>query len=1066
MIALKTLLEALSDPLGKKSSRGPSRPSPTSGSCAPRCSLSDPNEGLTVQEDANSTGLKGIFRDAWETYGAGQGFVRTRRYSMSSLDGQRSPQTEGSRSAEALQGSDAATSKSRLPDVPKSWSPPKDDIEESAVEFIPGLGYESVDLNATLVLTGMRMAEDGPLKLSRHTLSNWSLTTFSSLMETYIGGMRKCLVQINDGGRMAISAALKLQGLLNEVTALGTCVAAWQPRLLMRQLDAPHPPPIGSMHMLAGLQLSGDQKRELQMKHSHYLFSDSVPSSPCFKEGNQTSSTLLAAATGSPKVRSIYHQTRCVCQFTNYCLQQILSLEQAALTFITSFPNYPDLLTLVDEIADEETRQRRVAPSPAQLRHKRSVSVGSRPSQRFEPGYFSAVSPMTPPLHPHGIAEKSPLNSEDGFKFFSPVFAIAARRGLSPYTPQEGPPRLRHPSCERPKTAGRNSVGRSPARDSPASATDPGRQPHASVASHDASPSPDQSPSLPTMIGSDLERTPSSHLRCRTRRRSAEYAVAAHSQCPGSAPGARGLQGPPLDPRRKVGTFERVTRYPTPEAVSPFAWRAGASRYLPVPRRSGPQGPQPAPIDRAAGTTRHLAHLPATSPRKAGLAAPEEVPLQGSGVGRAPAGERVPRDMAPEEAPCGDHSDVGVPPLNHPLPGRVSLARDVAAAQGQAAIRRLRGSPVSPAQGPASPLGGPTQNPQPAETAGRPSHPRGMETAGPPARLPNSGLWPWGVQPAETQFLCGTLSGQLPEALHQYSSRGPHMVHVAPPRMMLSPQALPGTPPGEDRGMQPVSPPQDLRTPDQRTPPSFFAFGAQLLDTRSLSQSTQAQTPSSSGSDPADALPGTRCGSFPSLAQPSAAVPAAGPARPSSSSSARNTALQLPRISGFDTMPEQLESLSHCLASSLPAGCQLVPHPRSFFGAPDQPEQERHGTRALVECRDSNGSFTHAGDARRLQAGYKSTSAKHFEPRFVNQRRGEDAPEKEEDEGGPWQLRQGQPRPIIGYRQSLADNSTAFASWPGAMSVRNVDCVNHGPGMGTYCPAAPYAEAQEAYARH
>lgn len=62
-------------------------------------------------------------------------------------------------------------------------------MEDNSIEFIPGLGYESVNLNATLVLTAMRAAEDRPLKINRSILSNWPLTAFTGLLEVYMDFM-------------------------------------------------------------------------------------------------------------------------------------------------------------------------------------------------------------------------------------------------------------------------------------------------------------------------------------------------------------------------------------------------------------------------------------------------------------------------------------------------------------------------------------------------------------------------------------------------------------------------------------------------------------------------------------------------------------------------------------------------------------------------------------------------------------------------------------------------------------------------------------------------------------
>lgn len=52
-------------------------------------------------------------------------------------------------------------------------------------EFIPAVGYESMDVNVIdcLVLTGLRAPEDGPLKLNRHALGTWSLATLSDLLK-------------------------------------------------------------------------------------------------------------------------------------------------------------------------------------------------------------------------------------------------------------------------------------------------------------------------------------------------------------------------------------------------------------------------------------------------------------------------------------------------------------------------------------------------------------------------------------------------------------------------------------------------------------------------------------------------------------------------------------------------------------------------------------------------------------------------------------------------------------------------------------------------------------------
>lgn len=67
----------------------------------------------------------------------------------------------------------------------RSWCPFQGLQAAADGEFIPAVGYESMDVNSIecLVLTGLRAPEDGPLKLSRHTLGTWSLKTLSDLLQ-------------------------------------------------------------------------------------------------------------------------------------------------------------------------------------------------------------------------------------------------------------------------------------------------------------------------------------------------------------------------------------------------------------------------------------------------------------------------------------------------------------------------------------------------------------------------------------------------------------------------------------------------------------------------------------------------------------------------------------------------------------------------------------------------------------------------------------------------------------------------------------------------------------------
>jgi hypothetical protein len=83
---MKTVLDALGDPLGLKASRGIPRPNVGPRTSATTCTYDDLESRRKSSDGSSKSGLKGIIRDAWDTEGSGHDVVHTQRHSMSSLE--------------------------------------------------------------------------------------------------------------------------------------------------------------------------------------------------------------------------------------------------------------------------------------------------------------------------------------------------------------------------------------------------------------------------------------------------------------------------------------------------------------------------------------------------------------------------------------------------------------------------------------------------------------------------------------------------------------------------------------------------------------------------------------------------------------------------------------------------------------------------------------------------------------------------------------------------------------------------------------------------------------------
>lgn len=457
---------------------------------------------------------------------------------------------------------------------------------------------------------------------------------------------------------------------------------------------------------------------------------------------------------------------------------QVLSLEQAATTFVKSYPRYPDLLSLVDEIASVESQPRQLRAREPHIKQEKSPASGREWQAGIDPGHLY-TSPVTtarfhvstspavsdgprPPTRAEATSRgRNSPGSRDCDKAAVSTHAEATSRGRkSPTTPDcDKAPVSTHAEA---MPRGRKSPSSPDTDKAPVSA-------HASLASSNF---------FGTSIAAVFRGGPvtaAGRQRAGHVRNGSEGSLDCINK---EGIGARGLQAAgkelarslkcrPRDSPPAEGAPEALLSGPTnPPALDRMGsahlrCRTRQPQKQPPSADDLPEWPASAPPQRTDGqdSTQASAH--------------GHVRLQQRSMDKEPGGaQQSPLSQLSPFAWSSPVCRVGTRSSNGSSNGSSSSAggRPGTRSCPRTVVQRNpQGYPVNTVQRPSS-AGAPPPLGQGISAAGMPEQfEGGMQHVCSP-RLPEGVLEdnPYWVPQAPEVFLCGTLSGQLPETLQQY----------------------------------------------------------------------------------------------------------------------------------------------------------------------------------------------------------------------------------------------------------------------------------------------------------